>query len=172
MLRKWLTYLLKLKKAKTNLQQLKEAGSDFPEIDLDVDTSKLDANGLDARIAELTKARDESETKFGVDSAEVENLNTLLEEAIERKKLLENPSSVSVETSNLDEAIAKATLAADAIREATGGKVDIDVNAKTDSSIYNEIEKTKNILILYITLMVQLTVMLLNWNLHSKFFLL
>lgn len=130
-------------KAKTNLQQLKEAGSDFPEIDLDVDTSKLDANGLDARIAELTKARDESETKFGVDSAEVENLNTLLEEAIERKKLLENPSSVSVETSNLDEAIAKATLAADAIREATGGKVDIDVNAKTDSSIYNEIEKTK-----------------------------
>lgn len=130
-------------KAKTNLQQLKEAGSDFPEIDLDVDTSKLDAEGLDARIAELTKARDESETKFGVDSAEVENLNTLLEEAIERKKLLENPSSVSVETGTLDEAIAKATLAADAIKEATGGKVDINVNAKTDSSIYNEIEKTK-----------------------------
>ena len=86
-------------KAKETLSKLQESGELKTDIELNVDVSQLDEAGIDERIASLKELQKETETKFGVDSSELELVNQLLAEAELRKQQLaqETSASVSVE---------------------------------------------------------------------------
>lgn len=78
---------------------MQESGELKTDIELNVDVSQLDEAGIDERIASLKELQKETETKFGVDSSELELVNQLLAEAELRKQQLaqETSASISVE---------------------------------------------------------------------------
>lgn len=95
-------------KAKETLSKLQESGELKTDIELNVDVSQLDEAGIDERIASLKELQKETETKFGVDSSELELVNQLLAEAELRKQQLaqETSTSVSVEINGESDVVA------------------------------------------------------------------